>query len=1079
MHPFVHVLRTLASTALALPLIFLAVSTAPHAAAQTTAIGTNLASLTDGSTDEVFQDAWKRSRDWRTRNADGSGPWDSNLRLHIPRDADGWPTQVPFTPPGGVPQIVHSILDLREAGAYTLRYQGKGRLKFSSTNGGATLNLTVTAPGWKQHTYTVALNADGKATAYLEIFETDPADPLRGFEFVSPGRLATYQTQPFHPAFLDRLAGMKLLRLMDWQRANLSPLAAWSARTRPETNTQNRPEGVALEYQADLANALDADLWITLPHLADDAFVANTAALLRDRLEPARKLYVEYSNETWNTAAGFGNTGTGQTWHVAEAAKTRRAAGQPYSTNDYTAGQQYAAVRSAEIWALFETAFGPAASRDRLVRVLAAQSGNSTIASTRLAALADPALNPAGLRPDVLAIAPYFGNPVANQASAAGESATITVAELLSRTEAHLDTAVPAQLAAHIPLASAHGLWLVAYEGGQHLAGTGGVENDALLAPKLIAANRDETMYSLYRDYLAYLRSADIAVFANFSFALLPSKFGSWGVLDTVYQPTAAAPKFRALLDEAAQFPAANRPPRLRGLPASLHLTDTNGDGAETVSLDASAARDIDGVIASVVWTLAGQTLATGYTANLSLPVGEHVLVCTATDDDGATASVNIPVSIAPQGADQPLVTASLTGTAPAQNLPWTATSALAAHVSYSGLSRGSGIVPNSRADSLGFVVNAPATAEASTLAQAINDNEFWSFTVAPLSDRLLDLRGATLTLTVRRLGEHAPRAWSLLSSRDGFTASAALATSATFTQTNTAQTIVFRLPFVGWSELASPVEFRLYPHGGQFYGHEIAIEALALTGAVRPPPLLAHEPFDYSAGTLAVGTGAGAVSGWDTTGWLIQNNSTAFSVATATPPTVTGLVQSVSHLKGGSSANLARGLDLSSSGPFAPHISGGLIGAPGQTLWFAAVLRKESANDERVFVNLNGNSVLTTVNTTYPSIGYFGTSGSNVSGQRRWSLRVGGAVYPSALALTPGTPSLLVGSVTYAAAGSPHTVRLWINPPAGANPGTPAIETTTTADLRFRAVAAHLGAANQGALDEIRLGATYGSVAP
>ncbi|MCX7718305.1 MAG: hypothetical protein N2111_07880, partial [Candidatus Sumerlaeaceae bacterium] len=63
-------------------------------------VGMNLGGVSDWGTDWPFVDLMKKSRAWCTRNADGSGPWDTNLGSAIPRDANGYPLFVPFDPPG-------------------------------------------------------------------------------------------------------------------------------------------------------------------------------------------------------------------------------------------------------------------------------------------------------------------------------------------------------------------------------------------------------------------------------------------------------------------------------------------------------------------------------------------------------------------------------------------------------------------------------------------------------------------------------------------------------------------------------------------------------------------------------------------------------------------------------------------------------------------------------------------------------------------------------------------------------------------------------------------------------------------
>ena len=51
----------------------------------------------------------------------------------------------------------------------------------------------------------------------------------------------------------------------------------------------------------DLGNELEKDIWLNIPHLADDAFVRAMAEAVRDSLDPALKVYVEFSNEVWNS----------------------------------------------------------------------------------------------------------------------------------------------------------------------------------------------------------------------------------------------------------------------------------------------------------------------------------------------------------------------------------------------------------------------------------------------------------------------------------------------------------------------------------------------------------------------------------------------------------------------------------------------------------------------------------------------------------------------------------------------------------------------------------------------------------
>ncbi len=77
-------------------------------------------------------------------------------------------------------------------------------------------------------------------------------------------------------------------------------------------------------------------------------------------------------------------------------------------------------------------------------------------------------------------------------------------------------------------------------------------------------------------------------------------------------------------------------------------VTDSDNNGSELVTLDGSLSSDADGTIVSYAWSEGGVSLATGVTPMVTLAVGAHTLTLTVTDDDGATASDDVVVTINP-----------------------------------------------------------------------------------------------------------------------------------------------------------------------------------------------------------------------------------------------------------------------------------------------------------------------------------------------------------------------------------------------------------------------------------------------
>lgn len=65
-----------------------------------------------------------------------------------------------------------------------------------------------------------------------------------------------------------------------------------------------------------------------------------------------------------------------------------------------------------------------------------------------------------------------------------------------------------------------------------------------------------------------------------------------------------------------------------------------------TVTLDGSASFDPDGEIVSYVWMLDSTEIATGAIAEVQLGVGVHEITLTVTDDDGATATDEVTITV-------------------------------------------------------------------------------------------------------------------------------------------------------------------------------------------------------------------------------------------------------------------------------------------------------------------------------------------------------------------------------------------------------------------------------------------------
>ncbi|MFZ4574389.1 MAG: PKD domain-containing protein [Phycisphaerales bacterium] len=81
---------------------------------------------------------------------------------------------------------------------------------------------------------------------------------------------------------------------------------------------------------------------------------------------------------------------------------------------------------------------------------------------------------------------------------------------------------------------------------------------------------------------------------------------------------------------------------------ADQTVTDTDNSGTESVTLNGSASTDADGTIANYRWNEGATVLAQGasVTANVAFAVGVHTVTLTTTDNDGATSSDTVQITV-------------------------------------------------------------------------------------------------------------------------------------------------------------------------------------------------------------------------------------------------------------------------------------------------------------------------------------------------------------------------------------------------------------------------------------------------
>jgi len=336
----------------------------------------------------------------------------------------------------------------------------------------------------------------------------------------------------FHPVFLRRLKPFGVVRFMDWARINNSTETHWADRTLPD-DLQSGRDGVALEHMIALSNELGADAWFCMPHRADDDYIRQFAQMVRDRLHRDAKVYIEYSNEVWNTQFKQHN-------YIRELGD-----GKTFSDPFFDAWAQ----RSRRTFAIWSEVFGEEANV-RLVRVAAVHLQNPWVAKKLLPRLEGEF--------DAVAPSAYFGI-TRKQAKTLSDRSTAD--DVLDLCEANIRRDGKGWYERHGQLARdwsaklRRPIRLISYEAGQHLSANG--DDRLAYYDALIQAQSHPRMYGLYLLNMRTFQESGGDLFVAFNGVSPPGKFGSWGHLAYQDQPIADAPKYRALLE----YPSARAPP--------------------------------------------------------------------------------------------------------------------------------------------------------------------------------------------------------------------------------------------------------------------------------------------------------------------------------------------------------------------------------------------------------------------------------------------------------------------------------------------------------------------------------------
>lgn len=515
-------------------------------------LGIGLSGIADWSTQLPFLDAFKSSREWVTQCVSGEpdckGEWSTEESNLLNLDENGWVKSLPA--PEEAPKYTRvSTLLLRDipnrypSGKYIVLYEGQGTIEYSLD---AQKDRTASTPGRD----VINVDAKGGGGILLTITATDPkktGDYIRNIKVVQAEFEKSLETEIFNPKFIDKIKKFRTLRFMDWMKTNGSEQKEWSDRPHPSIASY-AVKGAPIEIMVALSNKVKAPPWFNMPHLATDEYITNFAKLVKKSLDPNINVYVEFSNEVWN-------------WQFPQAQYALKQGKARWGEDKADAFYQWYGMRAAQTCDIWKSVFGN--ESNRVACVLSTQRAYKGLESYALecsywVAEGNKPCYQHGI--DAYAVAAYVsGNLGSPENSSTVESwlkdpdggfgkafKQLREGGLLRESTDSLSD-VYKDLIYHKEVAQKKGLTLVAYEGGQHITGTGGVENNDKLTNFFIELNRRPEMSDFYTQLLNDWKKAGGTLFMHFVDIASSSKWGSWGALE--YLDQNGSPKYNALMD--------------------------------------------------------------------------------------------------------------------------------------------------------------------------------------------------------------------------------------------------------------------------------------------------------------------------------------------------------------------------------------------------------------------------------------------------------------------------------------------------------------------------------------------------
>jgi hypothetical protein len=552
----------------------------------------NAGNITNFYAGMPFTNVMRQAKRFVTKNISDLGnlgkSFETDLLDQLPLDQDGYPTQLPYTPVGASePQIIETAMLNGFGGGYRA-----GTYRFC-LDGSATFRISGAMPTIESVTISnecrdLDLSSESGSGITLEMTSTDASDHARNFrifhlDFANTiGDDVDYEINPDYIAYLNGL-NVGTVRMINWMNVINSPADALDDLNTVTYHTQSsngRGSGISWQMIATFVDETGINPWLGIPHIAgwsSDDFIREMAQFFRDNIASERHIFVEISNEVWNSsfvenqyARDNSPTGKAEDWvgivverivrifqevfidhsRFTVLAPTYSADGIPNGNQgQYTAtvlsylNEKQLANIAVAVNSYFASSMGDPCEPTSLSDNVGCSPADNATWAPEFDAL--------------LSASPETIVDVARKFIDHNTNIDFPSASLDADLQQLLDwvggkTDLRSLLTNVKSTVDSFGVPMVAYEGGQHLVGrNSGISVDALTG-QFGAANRGEQMAVAYEELFTMWDDIGGGMFCAFVDIGPYNSFGSWGLQESLVEPE--TPKYRAVREYSEQL---------------------------------------------------------------------------------------------------------------------------------------------------------------------------------------------------------------------------------------------------------------------------------------------------------------------------------------------------------------------------------------------------------------------------------------------------------------------------------------------------------------------------------------------